>query len=433
MVKKMVVLAVLAAVLATGLYAGGRSDSGSAQTQGGTPLTVWMKKGFVDEQNVMFEQRVREFVAAKNVPVVVELIAYEDFFPKWAAAISSGNVPDVSYFGYQEVGQFYPEGVLEDVSQVVRDIQGKTGSFFVNSLNAVTFEGKQYAVPFWGEGTALYYRKDLLAAAGYNNPPDTWEQFREIAKKTTNAQQNIFGAGLGFGSGNSDAEWLTRAMLWANGASIFDKNGKIALDTPEARELCQWLADIFLVDKSTPPSAIGWNDSGNNTAYLSGQAAMIVNTGSVVNAIRNQAPELLEKTGVVVLPRGKAGRFTAGLNNTLGIFKAAKNKDLAKELLVYLTDYAWYQKWINASVPLALPVFEKIAQEDPVWKDPYNKAFMDSMSTFVYLGHPAPYSPAAGKIANLRLINSMFESIIANRRPVDAAIREFVTEATKAQ
>ncbi len=79
------------------------------------PLTVWMKKGFVDAQNTMFEQRVKEFAASKNIPVNVELIAYEDFFPKWTAAIASGNLPDISFFGYQEVGQFYSQGVPRNI------------------------------------------------------------------------------------------------------------------------------------------------------------------------------------------------------------------------------------------------------------------------------------------------------------------------------
>lgn len=397
------------------------------------PLTVWMKKGFVEEQNILFEQRVKEFAAAKKIPVSVELIAYEDFFPKWTAAIASGNLPDISFFGYQEVGQFYNQALLEDISSLVADIQKQNSEIFENSLNVVTFDGKTYAIPFWGEGTALYYRKDLFAQAGFTNPPDTWQEFRTMAAKLTIPSQNQFGAGIGYGSGNSDAEWLTRSILWAFGGSIFDKNGRLAFDSPNTREAIRFITDIFVTDKSTPPSAIGWNDAGNNTAYLSGQAAMIVNTGSVINALKNNNPELLGKTGVVVLPKGKAGRFTAGISNNLAIFKDAPNKELAKELLRYLMESSWYQKWIDVSAPLALPVYKSLAQTDPVWKDQYNKAFMDSMATFRFLGYEGPYTPWAGKLYNLRLINSLFESIIAKNVALDSAVANFITEANKAK
>jgi multiple sugar transport system substrate-binding protein len=397
------------------------------------PLTVWMKKGFVEEQNTLFEQRVREFAAAKKIPVSVELIAYEDFFPKWTAAIASGNLPDISFLGYQEVGQFYNQGLLEDISSVVLDIQKQNGEIFENTINVVSFDGKTYAMPFWGEGTALYYRKDLFTQAGFKNPPDTWEEFRTMAAKLTIPSQNQFGAGIGYGSGNSDAEWLTRSILWAFGGSIFDKNGRLSFDSPNTREAIKFITDIFVSDKSTPPSAIGWNDAGNNTAYLSGQAAMVVNTGSIINALKNNNPDLLAKTGVVVLPKGKAGRFTAGISNNLAIFKDAQNKEVAKELLRYLMEPAWYQKWIDVSAPLALPVYKNLAQNDPVWKDQYNKAFMDSMATFRFLGYEGPYTPWAGKIYNLRLINSLFESIIAKNVDFDSAISNFITEANKAK
>jgi len=397
------------------------------------PLTVWMKKGFVEAQNTMFEQRIKEFAASKNIPVNIELIAYEDFFPKWTAAIASGNLPDISFLGYQEVGQFYMQGVLEDISSLVADVQKKNGQIFSNCLKVVTFNGKTYAMPLWGEGTALYYRKDLLARAGFKNPPDTWEEFRTMAAKLTDPSKNQFGAGIGYGEGNSDAEWLSRAIIWSFGGSIFDKNGALAINSPKTKEAIKFIADIFSVDKSTPPSAIGWNDAGNNTAYLSGQAAMVVNTGSIINAMKKDNPDLLEKTGVVVLPKGNAGRFTAGISNNLAIFKDAPNKELAKQCLAYIMESSWYQKWIDVSAPLALPVYESLSQTDPVWKDQYNKAFIDSMATFAFLGHPGPYTPWAGRIYNLRLINNLFENVIVKNQSIDAAIADFEVQANKAK
>ena len=110
------------------------------------PLVVWMKKGFVQEQNVEFVNRVQEFAKMKGIKVDVEMIAYEDFFPRWTAAIESGDVPDVSFFGYQEVGQFSNKGVLSDVTSLLKDIQTKYGEIFANSIEAVTFNGISYAV-----------------------------------------------------------------------------------------------------------------------------------------------------------------------------------------------------------------------------------------------------------------------------------------------
>jgi multiple sugar transport system substrate-binding protein len=421
MKRLLAILLVLSALTSSAVF---------AQASGGS-LTVWMKKGFVDEQNVAFEKHAKEFAAKKNITLNLEFFAYEDIFPKWTAAIQSGNVPDVSFFGYQEVGQFSKQGVLAQTNSLIGKLEKQYGKIFPNTIEAVTFGGKSYAIPYWGEGTGLYYRKDILAKAGFNNPPATWDEFRTIALKTTDASKGIYGAGMGYGAGNSDAEWLSRSIIWSFGGSIFDKNGKVAFNTPETKKAVQFIADWYLKDKITPPTAMGWNDSGNNTAYLSGQAVMVVNTGSIVKAMEKNDPDLLALTGTVALPAGPAGRFTAGISNNLAIFEKSKNKALAEEFLIYMMDPQWYKTWIEVSAPLALPVYVELAKE-PVWQKPQYKAFMDSMATFKFLGYKGDYAPEAGKIYNNRIINTLFENIVVKGMGVDAAVANFQTEAEKA-
>jgi multiple sugar transport system substrate-binding protein len=417
---------VIALVLLTMIGVGVLSAQGQAESAKKPILTVWMKKQFVEDQNVEFEKRVKEFAAEKNVDVVVELIAYEDFFPKWTAAIQSNVLPDLCFFGYQEVGQFYQQGLLMDVTDILKDVESKYGSIYESSKDAVTFDGRTYAFPVWGEGTALYYRKDLLSAAGYQEPPKTWAEFKEIAKAVTNPSKGIYGAGLGYGSGNSDAEFLTRSIMFAHGGSIFDANKNLDFDTPENRAAFEYIISLF-EEGLTPPTAIGWNDGGNNSAYISGQVAMTFNTGSIVNALGSN-PDLKAKTGLALLPAGPAGQYTVGIANNMGIFKNAKNKDLAVELMEYLYEPTWYATWIEAGAPLGLPVYEDLASS-PIWDNEYYKPFMDSMKTFKYLGHKGDYTPNAGKIYNMRLINTMFESIIAANTPLDVAIKNFISEA----
>ena len=78
-----------------------------------------------------------------GIDIKVELIAYEEFYPKWMAAIESKRLPDVSFFGYQEVGQFYGKGILRDISGLYRDLNAKS-PLYGSLVEAVTFGGKQY-------------------------------------------------------------------------------------------------------------------------------------------------------------------------------------------------------------------------------------------------------------------------------------------------
>jgi len=422
MKKHMMILIILVIIVFLAVTSIGVAEQG---------LTVWMKKGFVEEQNTMFVEKVNEFAKEKGITVNVNMIAYEDFFPKWAAAIQSGDVPDVTYLGYEEVAQFQGRGILEDLTDTISVIENKSGDFFEKSLIPITFKDKIMAIPFWGEGMVMYYRKDYLEQAGIATYPKNWEEFREFTKKMTNASKGIYGAGIGYGANNSDAEWLSRALIWSFGGSIFDETGtKIVFNSPETIKAVEYVKSIFNEDKSTPPTAMGWDDGGNNTSYLSGQAAIVFNVGSILKAIRAEDPELLKVTGIAPIPGGPAGSFTMGIINTLAIFKESKNKDLARELLVYLLDPEWYAEWIKASAPLAIPVLKELENE-AVWEDEYNKPFIDTMKQFVFSGYKGPVQPASGEIANLRLLNNLFARVILKNVPVEDAVKEFTIEAEK--
>lgn len=409
----------------------GEAPQGSAAASSGPKptLTFWMKKQLFEDQNKLITERAKQFGVDNNVNVNIELIAYEDFYPKWTAAIESKTSPDVSFFGYQEVGQFYGKNVLEDVSDLVKTVEGANSEIQPSLKKAITFQGKQYAIPFWTETQVLYYRKDLLKNAGYDAPPKTWEEFRVMAKKLTDPAKGVYGAGIGYGKGNSDAEFLTRGIIWSYGGSVDTQDGKTVIaNSPETVAASKFIRDIFLTDKSTPPSALGWDDSGNNKAYLSGQAAMIFNVGSILATIKKDNPDLYEKTGIAPYPAGPKGNFLPGISNNLGIFKDSKNKDLAKKFISYMVATDWYKGWIEKGAPLTGPIYGKLATES-VWQDERNKAFVDSVKSFNFLGFPGEYNPKAGEVFNLRLVNDTFQKLMLEPNySTESAVKDLNTK-----
>ena len=418
--KKTTAIALLAALLAGCSGNGGNGAGGEQAGASGAPasggekgkLTFWMKKQLFEDQNNLIMERAKQFGEENNVDVNIEVIAYEDFYPKWTAAIESKNVPDVSFFGYQEIGQFKAQGVLEDVSGLLSDLESQNGEIQPNVKKAITFSDGQYGIPFWTEAQVLYYRKDLLEAAGFDAPPKTWDEFRTMSKALTDPSKGLYGAGIGYGKGNSDAEFLTRGIIWSYGGSVDTQDGKTVIaDSPETVQAASFIRDIFLTDKSTPPSAIGWDDSGNNKAYLSGQAAMIFNVGSVLATIKQDNPELYEKTGIAPYPAGPKGTFLPGISNNLGIFKDSKNKELAKKFIEYILEPDWYKTWIEKGAPLTGPIYTALTEE-AVWQDEKNKAFVESVKGFSFLGHPGEYTPKAGEAFNLRVVNDTFQKLL---------------------
>lgn len=390
-------------------------------------FTVWMLKNFSEPTNQLFIDNSMAFGKENNLDVSVEMIPYTEFSTKWTAAIESGDVPDVTFMGYQEVGMFGAQGVLMDVSDVYAQIDARE-KLYPSLKTAISYEGKQYGIPYWTEPIVVHYRKDLLEAAGYSEPPKTWEEFREIAKAVNNPAEGIVGAGLGYGKGNSDQEWVSRSIMWSYGGALFSEDGKSSLaNTPESVAAAQLMADIFLVDKTVAAGSVNWDNAANNTLYLSGQAAMIINAGSVYNALKSDDPDLFAKTGIAKIPAGPAGSFLPGVCNNLAVFKDCKNPDEAKAYLLYMTDPEPYRTWLEGGAPLTCPIYENFKNEE-FWQDPVNKAFVDSVDDFVFLGYKAGYSPAAGEVYNLRLVNDAYQRILVENWTVQDAMDELKTK-----
>jgi multiple sugar transport system substrate-binding protein len=394
-------------------------------------LTVWMRKTFSPVANDMLAQRAKEFAEKNKVDLNYVQIAYSDMYPKWMAAIESGQTPDVSFFQYQDVGEFYAKGLLMDLSALGKQIEKEQGAIFPRVKVPMIFKGKQYAIPLWYESNVLIYRKDLLKAAGYNTPPKTWDEFRKVAKATTDPRKGIYGAGIGYGTGNNDCENLTRSIIACFGGLERNKAGtKVTINSPATLKAAKFIADIFLVDKSTPPSAMGWDDGGNNKAYLSGQAAMIINVGSIIATLKTDNPELYAKTGVAIQPAGPKGCFPVLANGTFGIFKNTKQSQLAQDFIKFCLDKNWYDKWVEKGVPLLAPVYQSLGNA-PIWQDPMHKPFIDQAKYFIYLGYKSEYTPQAGEVFNLHCYNDAFQRMIVEKWTPKKAIEELQTKLEK--
>ncbi|GHT66932.1 sugar ABC transporter substrate-binding protein [Spirochaetia bacterium] len=416
--KKSVFLT-LAAVLVFTLFTGCAKPKTTASAV--PALTVWLKQEVNETTNQMLKDRVLRFGKENNVNITVELIAYEKLFPMWTAAIESNNLPDVSYFQYQEAGQFYAKNLMLDVSDLAQKIQADNGPMIAALIQPAVFGGKVYAIPQKFYSPTLHYRKDLLGAAGFNAPPATWDEFRSMAKVLTDTSKGFYGAGMGLGATNSDAEWLNQVMLWAMGGSLVAKDSKtIVANSPETVAALAYMAQIYKSDGIVPPSAVNWDDAANNTAYLSGQSAMVVNAGTLLAAIKRDNADLYEKTGIAPIPAGPKGFFTPSSGSYLGIFNATKQPQLAKDLIAYLYTYDWYKNWMDVEMPSIVPVYER-AKEDPAWQEERTKPFIEAMAALCFIGYPGEYTPQAGELFNLKLLNKTLENIVVNGATPQAA------------
>jgi len=91
---------------------------------------------------------------------------------------------DVVMIGPYETPQYAKDGYISDLTPLASDRAYALGDVIPSIRKALSYDGRLYASPFYGESSFLMYRKDVLRRAGIHMPAHpTWDQVAAIARK----------------------------------------------------------------------------------------------------------------------------------------------------------------------------------------------------------------------------------------------------------
>lgn len=204
------------------------------------------------------------------------------------------------------------------------------------TIDTVTYFDKLYAVPDATGAGLLYYRKDLLDAAGLK-PPTTWAEMKaacdKIQSDPDNADIDCYGGQF------NKYEGLTvnfaEAVASAGGGITTD--GKPTVNTPEAEAGLDFLVDGFK-DGMIPKGAITWQEEQGRQAFQDGKLIFLRNWAYVYGLAEKTdgSSKVAGKFDVAPLP-GKDGPGVSMLGgNNYAISSFAKNKGTAVDFITYL-------------------------------------------------------------------------------------------------
>jgi sorbitol/mannitol transport system substrate-binding protein len=190
---------------------------------------------------------------------------------------AGGRQFDVVMIGPYEAPQFGRDGTLTDLTRFAsEDQQYQLEDIIPSVRNALSFEDKLYAAPFYAESSFLMYRKDVLKQNGVTMPAQpTWEQVAEIAREIDSPDM----AGICLrgkpGWGDLGASFTTVLNTFGGTWWSANEDGSVAeaqVDQPEFREALQFYVDL-VKDAGEKDAA---NSSFNEclTQYLDGKVAM---------------------------------------------------------------------------------------------------------------------------------------------------------------
>jgi multiple sugar transport system substrate-binding protein len=385
---------------------------------GKTLTAYWVK--WNDDYNKGITEAAAEFEKATGCKIDFVWAGDIELGLKLFTAVETKKLPDMAaIWAGEHVPVFNAMGVLQPVSDVVKELKTKYGDFYDSMFPMVTFKGENYAVPFFAIPDGLHVRTDILKEAGLSLPK-TWDDVLNIAKKTTNPEKKIYGFGQGLSGGDFDAEkWFT-TMLMSYGGSVLSADGKkVTLNSPAALKVLKWIKEGWDA-KIFPPDCTQWDSSGNNKSWNSGQAVMIYNASSSLWAMRKTAPDLLAKSAMVAPIAGPAKTLQVLDEHCITIFKSSENKEAAKAFIKFLMEK---ERYSNIVMPIAEPVIKSFG-DDPKWKDPLNRPFLEAMPYTRGLGFPGPTTPGICEAYNRRVLGDMMASMIVYKRSPEKVLQD---------
>ncbi len=267
---------------------------------------------------------------------------------------SSKTLPDVLMLDNPDVQQIAESGALSPLSDY-----GITGKGFADAVvQAGSYKGDLYGLAPAVNSLAIFYNTDMFQAAGISDPPKTWDELREDAKKLTS--NGVYGFAFS-GINTYEGTWQFLPFMWSNGGS--EKN----IDTPETAQALQFLVDL-VNDGSASKSVVNWQQSDVLNQFTAGKAAIMVNGPWQFGALK-KFPDLHWATAPVPT-RTADQKAIAPLGGEAFTVPQTGNKDtmkLAGTFVKCITNDDNQKKIAAAEgdVPASTSVAEEVGKSDP--------------------------------------------------------------------
>ena len=266
---------------------------------------------------------------------------------------------DIDVFGGDVIwtAELAEQGWIEDVTGAVFDEYG-VRTFLPAPLDACTWRNRIFAVPWFTAVGMLYYRRDLLDAAGFAAPPETWDDLAAMAlaiQAERDLPHGFVFQGAAYEGGVTNALeyiWNSGGRVLTGNVSVAGSPGMVVIDpnvvvvdsTDAARGLSH--ARSLVERRVAPERVTTYREADCTAAFLAGEAVFMRNWPFVYGLLDTEASALApEQVGVARIPAGEPGmpRYSC-----LGGWNMMLNRRSPRQ------DAAWtFIRWMTAPEQMA--------------------------------------------------------------------------------
>ncbi len=395
-------LVAAAACLATGCGRGG-----------GGPVTLrfWA----MGREGEVVQELVRDFERANpDVRVDVQQIPWSAAHEKLLTGYVGRATPDVAQLGNTWVPEFAALRALAPLdARIAASAALAPEAYFPGIWETNRVDGVVYGVPWYVDTRVLFYRRDLLARAGYDSVPGDWAGWRDAMAAIRR-------------QGGADAraillpinEWVPAIVLGLQaGSPLLAAGGtRGAFARPEFRRAFDFYLGLFR-DGLAPPVA---NTEVANVyqEFARGAFAMYI-TGpwNLGEFARRLPPELQDAWDTAPLPGpdGPASGVSLAGGSSLVVFRGSRHADAAWRLVEHLSRPEVQVRFFELTGDL--PARREAWERAGLPRQPRVRAFWTQLQRVV----PTPMVPEWEQIAFYR-VQERVEQAVRGALPPDSAL-----------
>jgi sorbitol/mannitol transport system substrate-binding protein len=286
---------------------------------------------------ILMQQLSSEFEKQSGVKLNWVVLGENILRQRLTIDISTGsNTFDVITIGSYEAPLWGERGWLVPLDDLGADY-GYDDIFDV-VRQGLSYRGRMYAAPFYGESAFTYYRKDLFRKAGLEMPVQpSYEQIRQFAQKLHDPEHNVYGICLRGEPGWGQNIAYISTLVHAFGGRWMDSDLKPQLNSRAWAEAVGFYVD--LLSKYGPPGAItdGYNE--NRALFANGNCAMWVDATSAAGYLLDPSQSRVAtttdfaKAPIANVSNGPGWVWSWGL----AIPASSKRADIAKQFIKWAT------------------------------------------------------------------------------------------------
>jgi multiple sugar transport system substrate-binding protein len=326
----------------------------------------------------------------KNPGVKIDLlVAPYDNYVKINTLLAAGLAPDLMRVQYQVLGRYSSAEALVDLSEYLEP--GYGDAFTPAMWQAVSDEGRPYALPHHTDTMAVFYNTDIFGKLGIEVPQSlkeswTWDEFIRVARRLKESGEADYPFSMAWQSLPSAYRWMW--FLFQHGGQLLDDDlTGPQIDTPAGVETIAWHKTWF-DENLVPPSTSIKSTEATEALFANGTTAMMLNGNWLMPFLQTGMSAGWDVTYMI---RDVAMASDMG-GNAVAITRDSKNPELAADFLKHLVseeemdrfcveaqfiptrkslverglDYSLYPERMNLFVEQSTTVPEKMAREQTV-------------------------------------------------------------------